>query len=253
MSDLILPQTQYFQNIPQEKREISLGRSEYSYKKQDQIERFLCRQLPVLSKKGKGLIIDTHSGDGGVTYHPQRDFISGGSIKTTPSICVYYAKKYGADVILCEKKGETRKKLISNFPDIEVLKDNSLLLQKINDIKKYAWLLVINDPNGYGDQSFNILESLSKIVMCSDFIIVFNSRSLRRASGLLKNHENSIHKEPCVRNTYKSASENQWMFVDDEWKKRLSKRMLIKSKINISNAFCAEIMLISNFIPGVRK
>lgn len=231
----------------------SVGRCELSYWKHDEIEKFMKRQLPVISKKGRGCIIDMHSGDGKDTPHPQPDLFSGGSLKTTPTLSIYYAKKYNADVILCEKNKICRDGLISEYSNhAMIIANNHRLMTMYEQISKYPWILVLNDPNGYGKQSFAVMKSLSVMTPVSDFVIVFNEHSLARAMGLVKNN-NENHSLAHVRGATRSAIDNEWMFNDNEWKTRLGKRKILSvGPKRLSNEMNAKILLISNFIPGMK-
>jgi hypothetical protein len=248
---LVQRETQQETHLPS-----SLGRGENSYWKQDQIEKFLKRQLPILRKKGRGLIIDTHSGDSGETPHPQNGLFSCGSIKTTPFMAVNYARIYNADVILCEKNKECRSRLSALYENAEILSNNNLILDRISSIINYPWVVVISDPNGHGRNSgncFDVLQEISKQVKVSDFIIILNIQSLIRHVAVAKNINNINHPMSHVRESAKMGLYYEWMLNDDEWKKRLSKRSIIYAGPEwLSGAMTAKVMLISNFIPGVK-
>jgi len=243
------------QTDQQRKKGGGLGRSELSYWKHDEIEKFMNRQLPVIKKKGMGCIIDMNAGDGKETPHPQPDLFAGGSLKTTPTMAIHYARKHGSDVILCEKNKDRRLGLIKEYSSLAtIIGNNKSLIDSMKDrIIQYQWLLVINDPNGYGDQSIDIMKHLANAVPVSDFIIVFNVHSLVRPMGLAKNPENANHSRHSVRASYRSGIDSQWMMDDNEWKSRLEKKKIMTvGPRRISAEMNAKIMLISNFIPGMK-
>lgn len=227
-----------------------LGRSEHSYWKHDLIENMISRQIPILKKRGNGCIIDMHAGDGCDTPHPQHDLFAGGSLKTTPTIALVKARNCESDVILCEKDKYCRDKLIKQFGEEAIILGNhNELLKLTKDLQRYAWLIILNDPNGRGDQGVSVMKNIASINNYSDFIIVFNRLSVKRCLGL----KNKDHPRASVRGAYRSGIENKWMLEPENWKTYLGKRMVLPSSIcHVSNAMEAQVLLVSNFIPGIK-
>lgn len=227
------------------------GQSERSWCKHDQIEKMIGRQAPILTKKGRGCIIDMHAGDGQETPHPQPDFFAGGSLKTTAAIAIVAGRRWNADVLLCEQNTIRRKALETAY-DLyaRVIGHNARLLDRKTELTDYAWLMVINDPNGYAEQGVEVMAGIADLNPVSDFIINFNRRSLTRPLGLT----NPDHPSPLVRGSYRSGMEHKWMLSPDEWRKRLGKRyVLATTPVSLSSAMESQILLVSNFIAGYGK
>lgn len=227
------------------------GQSERSWRKHDLIEKFMNRQLPVLAKKGRGCLIDMHAGDGQETPHPQPDFFAGGALRTTAALAVVAARRWKADVILCERQQSSRQLLNGVYGGIARILDNHQgLLDLAPELAGYAWLAVLNDPNGYSTQGVDIMASLANLNPVSDFIINFNRRSLTRPLGLT----DPDHPRASVRSSYRSGLEHRWMLSPDEWRKRLGKRQVIATTpVSLSPEMESQILLVSNFIAGYGK
>ena len=234
------------QTDTQRKKGGGVGRNKNSFWKHDEIERFMRRQLPVISKQGHGCIIDMHAGDGDVTEHPIPDMFSGGSIKSTPALCIALARKYQAQVVLCESSHATRRDLQERYGDqAEIIGSNSKLLDdhwRIR-LRNYRWLLVLNDPNGFGTQSENVMQTIATVNRCSDFIIVVNAASYSRPLGLEAQDLQSLSAK-------KSAEDHKWMLEKDAWCRFLQKRQAIETKAVLSANMKPTIFLVSNFISG---
>ena len=225
-----------------------LGRCERSYWKHDCIERYLLRQVPILSKRGLGCIIDMHSGDGLDTPHPQPDFFAGGSVKTTPALAVSCARRYPSKVILCEKNKNFLSILIQQWGnEATILGNNKDLLTMAPILSNFPWIIVINDPNGYRHQEVEVMQFLSVTVPVSDFIVVVNHRALRGCLGL----KNPNHPLNSVRRSRESGVAHAWMANPNEWKVKLNKRhVLFTAPCYLSGGMTAQVLLVSNFIPG---
>lgn len=239
------------QTVAERKKGGGLGRCDRSFWKHDHIERFLFRQLPVITKRGKGVIIDMHAGDGYETPHPQPDFFAGGSLKTSPTIAIAAGRKYKTDVILCESNRQRRQGLIAQFGDeARIIGNHSQLMDMESMITQYAWLIAISDPNGHGDQGVDVMQWLIDRVAISDVIAVVNCNSIKRCLGLT----NPDHFLSRVRLAHQSVIENQWMLDPDQWRVRLRKKQVLScGPTRLSNNMEALIVLVSNFIPGHGK
>jgi len=246
----ILHNTYAVQTIGQRRDGGGLGRCEKSHHKFSQIEKYLNRQLPVLTaQRGRGVIIDMHAGDGKTTPFPIPDFFAGGSLKTTPTIAISSARKYGADVILCERNREHRQYLQDTYgADARVISNHKNLLQIENDLLWYPWILAISDPNGHGDQGVEIMQWLADLIPVSDFIVVVNHFSIRRCLGL---HPSQDCKVEAAR---QSGLDHEWMRHPEQWKEKLHKKQVLAGKpARLSNTMEAQVLLVSNWIAGYWK
>ena len=227
------------------------GQSERSWRKHDLIEKMINRQAPVLTKKGRGCIIDMHAGDGKETPHPQPDFFNGGSLKTTAALAVVAGRRWNADVILCERSRNSRKILETAFAQYAlVIGHHAQLLDREPELTGYSWLIVINDPNGYANHGVEVMARIAALNPISDFIINFNRRSLTRPLGLT----NPDHPRASVRGSWRSGMKHKWMLSPDEWRKQLGKRhVLATTPVTLSRAMESQILLVSNFIAGYGK
>lgn len=239
------------QTLVERKKGGGLGRCERSFWKHDHIERFLLRQLPVITKRGKGVIIDMHAGDGHETPHPQPDFFAGGSLKTSPTIAIAAGRKYKADVILCEKNSQCRENLIIQFGNESLIIGNHYQLMDMESISsEYAWLIAISDPNGHGDQGVEVMQWLIDRVTISDFIVVVNHNSIKRCLGLTDPN----HPRPCVRASYQSGIDHQWMLDPEQWCIHLRKKQVLSyGPMRLSKNMEAQVLLVSNWIAGYGK
>jgi hypothetical protein len=229
------------------------GRGPQTFWKHDQIDRYMKVQLPILAKRqeGRGLIIDMHAGDGEPVEHPIADLFAGRCLSTTPDLAVGAAERFGADVILCERNREARKALEEKFGDrravIEILPNNELLtdferVERFQD--DYGWVLVLNDPNGYSDQSEEVMQGLSSVLRICDFIIVVNLHSFVRPAGLPKDSGTL-----ACRRARESADDHSWMSDGAMWMEFLDKEDYRSQDGKLSAAMQARVFLVSNFIP----
>lgn len=246
------PLNQYaIQTDAQRRNGGGLGRCEKSFYKFAQIKRYMNRQLPVLTSKfGSGCIIDMHAGDGKPTPFPTPDFFVGGSLETTPTLAIAAARFFDADVILCEKNKGQRQYLNDHYGAAAcVIGDHFKLHEMAEQVAAYPWILVINDPNGHGDQGVATMQWLAKLVPVSDFIVVVNCFAIRRCLGLKPNHP-----EKSIQLARQSGLDNEWMLDPEQWKAKLNKREVLAGKpTRLSNAMEAQILLVSNWIAGYGK
>lgn len=228
-----------------------LGKSERSYCKHEWVDKLIRRQIPVLIKRGTGVIIDMHAGDGCETQHPQPDLFAGGSLKTTAAISVAAGMRYGVKVILCESNKKRRGNLTTLYGNYAtVIGDHRLLMDMESLLSTSPWLIAINDPNGHGNHGIETLLFLANCIPCSDFIIVVNRRSIQRCLGLT----NPNHPNLNVRNAYQSGVDHRWMLDPNQWKLHLGKRQVLATEpLRLSRAMEAQILLVSNWIAGYGK
>ena len=229
-----------------------VGRGEFSWWKHEAIERAMRRQLPVLAKMGRGLIIDMHAGDGEPTPHPQPDFWAGGALITTPHLAISMADAFGADVWLCEKSHAARHALDDRYGGrARILRNHERLLDELSAIGRCAWTIVLNDPNGHGQHGVEVMQRIAKANQHSDFVVVVNHQSIRRHIGVGKSDNTGNAFALAVE---ASKEKYAWMVDPDEWAARLGKRHVLATTIMaFSDAMKPQILLISNFIPGYAR
>lgn len=227
-----------------------VGRSRQSHWKHEAIKRAMHRQLPVLRKRGRGLIIDMHAGDGKETLHPQPDMWAGGALITTPHLALSHARI--ADVWLCEKGREPRRTLIEGYGEqAKVLANHNKLLNCLDEVRRYPWVLVLNDPNGPSEHGIEVMNQISHANAVSDFVIVVNRGAIKRILGVGKS-DNSANQ--FALNVEASQPRYAWMMTPANWAKRLQKRHALATVPKwISNEMTAQIILVSNFIPGMGR
>ena len=252
MTPAMLGQARYArQTMAQRRKGGGTGRGAQSYWKHDQIKWFLGCQLPILAKSGHGLIIDMHAGDGEPVDHPIADLFAGKSLETTPALAVGFAEKFGADVILCERSRDARKQLEDEFGDrpvvVDILGNNKELIKPgmaewLQD--EYPWIVVINDPNGFGDQSEEVMLGLSVTQRVIDFVIVVNLHSFVRPLGLPEDSKLI----QCQR-ARESANDHAWMQDGDAWLRYLGRKAFRQRDGKLSSAMQARVFLVSNMIP----
>jgi hypothetical protein len=160
------------------------------------------------------------------------------------------AERYGADVWLCERSHHARHLLMDAYGDrADVLQNNSRLLRsdRLAAICEYPWIMALNDPNGYGAQSVEVMQALSAAAPKSDFIVVVNAHPFRRTLGLKANDPMSVASR-------ESGQRNVWMLDKNQWQERLGKRQCLESaEGKLSAAMQARIFLVSNYIPGYNR
>ena len=244
------------QSVSQHKHSGGVGRCRKSFWKHDKIKKYLGRLLPVLSKRSpglRGLIIDMHAGDGEATPHPQPDMFAGGALITTPHLAIAMAEKWRADVWLCERSHAPRKALRSNYGGrARIFGNHHQLLNHADEIRSYPWVIVINDPNGHSDASngVSVMQAIAETNPVSDFIIVCNHRSIRRHLGVGKKDNSKV---PLALAVQATAGKYEWMLTPDNWKERLGKRQVMATEpMTLSPEMTAQVLLVSNFIPGYR-
>lgn len=242
------------QSVSQHKHSGGVGRCSKSFWKHEEIKKYLGRLLPVLSKRSHGshgLIIDMHAGDGEATPHPQPDMFAGGALITTPHLAITMAEKWRADVWLCERSHAPRKALKSAYGGFaRIFGNHNQLLNHADEIGSYPWVIVINDPNGHSDESngVSIMRAIAETNPVSDFIIVCNHRSIRRHLGVGKKDNSKI---PLALAVQATASKYEWMLQPENWKERLGKRQVMATEpMPLSPDMTAQVLLVSNFIPG---
>lgn len=239
------------QSAHQRKNGGGVGRSEKSWRKHEAIERAMGRQLPVLAKRGRGLIVDLHAGDGKATPHRQPDFFAGGALITTPHLALSMAARWGADVWLYEKSRAPRLDLQEAYGErAEVMGNHRGMLNRLDDVAAYPWVMVLCDPNGHGKENngVEVMEAVSTANRRSDFIVVVNRGSILRHQGVGKSDNNGNQFALAVEAT---KAQYAWMLTPELWAQRLRKRQyLATAPMRISNEMTAQVVLISNFIPG---
>lgn len=225
-----------------------LGRSRQSFWKHEAIRRAIDRQIPVLRKRGRGLIIDMHAGDGKETDHPQPDMWAGGALITTPHLALSHTQY--ADVWLCEINADRRRLLNAAYGDrAKILANHSNLLTHIEEIGRAPLVIVINDPNGHSKHGIEIMEQIARSNPISDFVIVVNIGSLKNHLGVGKSDNSN---NAFALNVEAAKPRYAWMLKPEEWARRLRKRQhLVTEPKWISKRMTAQILLLSNFIPGI--
>lgn len=226
-----------------------IGRSGKSFQKHDAISRLMNRQLPVLAKMGRGIIIDMHAGDGRDTPHIQPDFFSGGALITTPHLAIVAGRKFGADVWLCERSHGPRAALVHDYGnDAEILRNHTTLNSRLDEIAAAPWVMVLNDPNGHGAHGVETMQAIAGANRRSDFIVVVNHQSLTRhlAVGKSDNTGNAF-----ALRVEAAKSKYAWMLDSGKWASTLGKRQFIDTApMHLSNEMTAVIVLCSNWIAG---
>ena len=240
------------QSIAQRKHGGGVGKGERSYQKHEAVRRFLHRQMPVLAKRGRGLIIDMHAGDGRETPHIQPDFFAGGALITTPHLAIVAARKWGADVWLCEKSHAPRVALIAAYSqEATVLRNHNTLDLRLAEIAAAPWVIVLNDPNGHSQHGVDTMREIARANPCSDFIVVVNCGSLKRHLAVGKSDNTGNEFALSV----EAAKERySWMLEPEAWAQRLFKRQHVATEpMYLSNEMTAQVVLCSNWIAGYGK
>lgn len=226
-----------------------VGRNDKSWWKHEHFQRFMGRQLPVLAKRGRGLIVDMHAGDGEATPHKQADLFSGGALITTPHLALSMADRWGADVWLCERSHAPHAALVREYGDRAlVLRNHDKLSQKGDEVAAYPWVLVLNDPNGHSAHGVEVMRSISDANPCSDFIINVNRGSIQRHLGVGAKDNSGNAFALAVEATREHYA---WMLTPGAWAERLGKRQYQATQpVYLSPEMTSQVLLISNFIPG---
>lgn len=240
------------QTFNQRKHGGGIGRGDRSFHKLEFMEYFMMRQIPVLSRRGRGLIIDMNAGDGQETPHVQKDFFADGALISTPHLAIRAARRFGADVWLCEKSAPARKRLKELWGnDARIFGNHNTLSKHLDLVANYPWLFVLSDPNGHGDSSngVTVMAKLSEVNHVSDFVVVVNLQSLWRHQGLrtTSNHDENVR----VTAARASKERYSWMVDPNQWAQHLGKRQVMERKpIHQQGAMRAQVLLISNWIAG---
>lgn len=226
-----------------------VGRNDRSWWKHEHFRRFMGRQLPVLAKRGHGLIIDMHAGDGEATPHIQGDLFNGGALITTPHLALSMADRWGADVWLCEKSHRPRAALLAAYGRrAEVVANHDRLMQRLPSIGAYPWVIVLNDPNGHGRHGVEVMQAIARENPCSDFIINVNHHTIRRHLGVGAKDNTGNAFALAVEATKEHYA---WMLVPANWAQRLDKRQQMATQVmRLSADMASQVILVSNFIPG---
>lgn len=255
MTQVSIAETGYAkQTLYQRKHGGGVGRSKASFWKHEAIKRAMRRQLPILAKRGRGLIIDLNAGDGEATPHRQPDFFAGGALITTPHLALAMGDCYGADVWLCERSHAPRRALSAAYGDrAKIYGNHNQLSKTLGTIAAAPWVMVLSDPNGHGNSSngLSIMRQIAQINPISDFVTVVNHRSIMRHLGVGAKDNSGNAFALAVE---ASKEHYAWMLTPQRWADQLGKRQVLATEPRrLSPEMTAQILLISNFIPGHRQ
>ena len=129
----------------------------------------------------------------------------------------------GAALILCESQRERRnalrERILRDFPEAEILKNNRDLLKR--DFRGFDWALVVNDRCGYHDYTEGAdLCVLQHIASCvkTDVVLTFNEGSWSRLMGM---REKGFDDPPRVAQVRQAKALYAWMNDLRQWSDRL--------------------------------
>jgi hypothetical protein len=214
------------------------GKSEYSWRKHEILKQVATAQAHAFRygiKRGRGIIIDMHAGDGKGVEQPQGYLFGANPSLCTPELSIKIA--HGNDVVLCEKNKDRRIALQSRWAGVPVLKNHRLAVETITP--EHSWAIVLNDPCGPRDQGVEHMEAISSKLKLSDFIIAINHSGLARTRGNRKN----------------GMRQYDWMVDLIEWRVRLNKKIIaVSHMIHQSSGFRYQVLVVTNFLSdGVRR
>lgn len=241
---------------PRRREKDGAGKGEESYRKHFLIRHILGPQIAILAMKfGRGgLIIDMHAGDGEGVETPQMDCFGIDLSNGTAEMAVQLAKKWDANVVLCESKQEKRKKLMEIFPGIPILTTHNRIPKEVR-IDEYPWVVVLNDPNGHSRHGLDVLDHISRANRISDFIVCVNERSLKRHLGHADGPDYGEHKNlPMLKGCREKCLKYEWMLDRDEWRVFLRKKHGASARFLCGkHAYVGRVMLFSNFVGNISR
>lgn len=229
------------------------GKSDASWIKHSRVGQAAWGQLKAWRIKhpsGRIAIVDMNAGDGEGIERIKLDLFESNDQSTpTAALAVALAEQDGnADVFLCERDLEKRRKLRSRFPAARVLSDHAQA-PNILIATSYEFVLVLSDPCGAADHGIEHLKTIARIIRVADFIVVFNG-------GWLEKRLMNV-KEPTGDPEFDTSHRKAWhtsrklygpMLNLLWWPKTLERKHLAASdRVRASNNFEYRILVVTNF------
>lgn len=223
------------------------GKSEASWLKHSLIVQVANAQAHALHhgihfRRGRGIIIDMHAGDGEGVEQPQVDMFGANPSRTTAQLAVQLARSIpSTDVVLCERDAGRRAALVECWPDIPILSDHADAPALVDG--RYRWALVLNDPNGPKAHGIEHMQEIARRVRACDFVIAVNDGAVGRCQGV---------KDPKF---HQGMSKYAWMRDWHEWALRLNRKQIAVSNLTSqSNGFRHRILVVANrMTPAVLR
>lgn len=234
------------------------GKSASSWQKHELIKAAIEAQAAKASKvfRGKGVIVDMHAHDGGGVEHPQLDMFGDYDSTSSAGIALLIARRYGCDLVLCEKKRERLMLLKDRFGSFPIYLPNHYHLMDF-DFARYQWAIVLNDPNGPSEHGVDVLIDISsKPRLASDFIVMVNDGALARLDGVRDCCPSDSEKPngAMIIAMRQTKSAYAWMRDPQKWKETLGKRFVAYSHFTTSgNGYKGRLMMISNSLANLNK
>ena len=235
-----------------------VGRGINSDHKHNLFKQVASAQIVILNLKikGQGLIVDMHAGDGnGIEKHQlvlpflEKEFHEYMLSEPSPRLADKWARQCTpiAEVILCEKQADHRAHLehfFASHTHVRIYPNHNLLEKE--DLSRYAWIFVFNDPNGPAWHGITVLDHIAQHPK-ADFLIVVNELAIQRHSAL--SPQGPVGESPRIQGARATSQRDVWMLDPENWQRRLNRQWVAWHRTTINNpAFHGRVIVASNYL-----